>query len=369
MKIFYVLSRRDFFELGKNGRVAHAAGIVDGLIDNDVEVTIFSSVSADKYCSEKANYKKLSGFGVFWYVSLIYSLLKNKDNADFIVVRYSTLLGWLYCFILNVFARKKWGFELNGLGYHQLKGKNNSLTKILRYFERFVISKAPFINCVSQNIKDEISNINDSVYVLPNAGCKVAKSDSIDNRYHSSDVLKVVYLGMLHDYYDFQPLVSSISGRDDVSLYLYGSGTQYDYLNSESLFIDNINLMGRYDLEDIVKKGKLDGRTILVLPYKGGTVADYGSPTKLFEYMSLALPILSTKISQPYDILKDLESEITSTVFFYDAENINSVLDKVISIDIRLNRNTLKERYMKEHTWERRCLEYIKVINIYLSKS
>ncbi|HHF2905042.1 TPA: glycosyltransferase [Vibrio diabolicus] len=368
MKIFYVLSRKDFFELGKNGRVAHAAGIVDGLVENNVSVTVFSSVSARNYCSEKASFYKLSGFGVFWYLDLIASLLKNKKHADFIIVRYSTLMGWLYCLILNAFAKNKWGFELNGLGYHQLNGKRGNLTNILRYFERFVISKTPFINCVSENIKNEISKINGSVYVLPNAGYEVEEQDCIDNDYSDVDKLKIIYLGMFHDYYDFDPLVKSISERNDVSLYLYGSGKQYDYLKNESLSVDNIHLMGRYDLEDIVKSGKLDGRTALVLPYKEGTVADYGSPTKLFEYLSLALPIMSTKVSQPYDILKDIAETIPNTVFFYDSSNINEILDAVVHTDLRVDREKLKNKYMNEHTWKSRCSDYLKMIRKHLSK-
>ncbi|TOA14359.1 hypothetical protein CGK32_24085, partial [Vibrio parahaemolyticus] len=77
MNVFYILSRKDFFELGKNCRVAHAAGIVDGLVENKASVTVFSSVSARKYCSEKASFYKLSGVGAFWYLDLIVSLLKN----------------------------------------------------------------------------------------------------------------------------------------------------------------------------------------------------------------------------------------------------------------------------------------------------
>ncbi|TOO40380.1 hypothetical protein CGH36_22500, partial [Vibrio parahaemolyticus] len=138
------------------------------------------------------------------------------------------------------------------------------------------------------------------------------------------------------------------SERNDVSLYLYGSGKQYDYLKNESLSVDNIHLMGRYDLEDIVKSGKLDGRTALVLPYKEGTVADYGSPTKLFEYLSLALPIMSTKVSQPYDILMDIEKTIPNTVFFYDSSNINEILDAVVHTDLRVDREKLKNKYMNE---------------------
>ncbi|TOA14539.1 hypothetical protein CGK32_24080, partial [Vibrio parahaemolyticus] len=67
----------------------------------------------------------------------------------------------------------------------------------------------PFINCVSENIKNEISNINDSVYVLPNAGYEVEEQDCIDNDYSDIDKLKIIYLGMFHDYYDFDPLIKS----------------------------------------------------------------------------------------------------------------------------------------------------------------
>lgn len=49
MKLAYVLARKDFFELGCNGRVTHAKGIVSGLLGNEVSVDVFSSKSTSKH--------------------------------------------------------------------------------------------------------------------------------------------------------------------------------------------------------------------------------------------------------------------------------------------------------------------------------
>ncbi len=369
MNIFYVLARKDFFELGVNGRVSHARGIIQGLVNNNVNVTVFSSKSASNYCNELAIYEKISGASILWYFNLIFSLLKKRKVSDFIIVRYSTSLGWFFCVFLNIFVGKKWGFELNGLGYHQLKGKHSFIEKILFHFERYVISKAPFVNCVSNSLSEEVKEVNSSVTTLPNAGYELnglAESVIFEP---SSDTLNIVYMGMYHSYYDLVTFSKIISGLDGVNLHLYGSGSQELELNAIAKSSSNVFIHGRYDFDKLVGSGDLNGKTLLVLPYKSGTVADYGSPTKLFEYLSLALPILSTCVGQPKDILEPLKSNVTNSVFFYENSALINVIEELKRKDLFLNRHEILNYYSSNHTWSSRCEQYLIKISDFIDST
>jgi glycosyltransferase involved in cell wall biosynthesis len=58
--------------------------------------------------------------------------------------------------------------------------------------------------------------------------------------------------------------------------------------------------------------GFLDACDILVSPHvRGPDGSDFfGSPTKLFEYMAMARPVIASRLGQPADIIKDGQTGI-----------------------------------------------------------
>lgn len=372
MKLAYLLARKDYFELGKNGRVTHAKGIAEGLSLNSVDVDIYSSNSASEHISALGISFFTGKDNFFWQTSLLYKLIKNRKKYDFLIVRYSTMLGWLHLIVLTLFFSKSWGFEVNSLGYHQLSSRKTLRMRLLknfvRIFERFIISKAPFINCVSNNIFNDLVSISNNLTVLPNAGNEINSAMSGVNYESDGSKIKLVYFGMFHHYYALTDLAIDISklSKIDIELHLYGSGEQEIKLSEIEALSNNIFLHGSYNLDDLIKSGDLSGRTFLVLPYKEGTIADFGSPTKLFEYMAMGLPIISTSFAQPFDLLSIVKEKYPNCIYFYDS-SITEIV-KYLSVNEFVDREGLINMFLSEHTWENRCKEYIETINNHLFK-
>ena len=365
MYFAYVLARKDYFERGHNGSVTHAVGIADGLAKL-IDLDIYSSPSSKRYIkSKKVNAVNFSN-SIYWHFGLLSALFKSRKKYDFVIVRYSTSLGWLYCLVLNLILRKNWGFELNSLGYQQLQSasKLKSLLGkfVLRPFENLIMGLTPYVNCVSENLEAEISRYAKNTYVLPNAGY----INEIDVKRVASEKTKIIYFGMYHYYYDLIGLAKTIASLSDVELHCYGAGDQEACLTTISQTSKNIFLHGRYKFEDLISSGVFDGNIFLVLPYKSGTIADYGSPTKLFEYLSLGLPIISTQVSQPYQILKQLKLVANDAVFFYDSD-FSSVIDE-IKQSASFDRNEALSYFKNNHTWDIRAEDYIYSIKVFLNK-
>ena len=80
---------------------------------------------------------------------------------------------------------------------------------------------------------------------------------------------------------------------------------------------------------------------------------------KLFEYMSLGLPVLASNVGQINDIIIDKHNG-----YLYDSDNVNSLIDKMEFIA----RNSLSSRnvgqqglrdLLSKHTWEVRIKSMI----------
>ncbi|ADV91928.1 glycosyltransferase [Vibrio vulnificus] len=361
MKLAYVLARKDFFELGCNGRVTHAKGIVSGLLGNEVSVDVFSSKSTSKHIhSTTGNLLVIPLCNCFfWYLHCVFELLKRKNDYDFVIVRYSTSLGWLNLFLFTMMFGNRWGFEVNGLGYHQWSSgdsyKKRLISKIIKPIEQFLISRAPFLNCVSGKLKNELSQFNRNVVELPNAG-ELLPYEKIKTK--KSTKKKLIYFGMYHHYYSLVEAAKTISNNSSFELHLHGAGEQEEELKKISKSCDNVFVYGRYNLNQLIENGGLDGDCYLLLPYKEGTIADYGSPTKLFEYLALGLPIISTSFGQPYDILAKRKNISPESVYFYK-NSIDEVLPMIYSNNTELDKNEIVTFFSNEHTWISRCEQYL----------
>jgi|SRR5690606_7522345 len=103
MNIKYILTTNDFFLQGPCGRVSHAKGFVEGLALNGKNVTIVSTVGADKFIN-KSDFINFQFFN--FSIFLFYEILISIFLKDKIVIRWSTDLSFLFfpflCFYKNI---------------------------------------------------------------------------------------------------------------------------------------------------------------------------------------------------------------------------------------------------------------------------
>lgn len=362
MNFLYVLPRYDYFKKGRNGSVTHAEGIAEGLIKNEVEVNILSGPNSHEFMATPIKTllsKEVSKFS--WFVMFVFELIRaGKNHKDgVVVVRFSTKYCLLISTIFKVFGIKNWGFELNSFNYVSIKSKY--LRLFVKKYEAYSLSQASFVNTVSDSLTKKALMYNKCSFTLPNAGpCE--PTTLREKCTHDKNTLNVVYMGAIRDYFDILGLIKVISELDNVKLHIFGKIGLLSSLNENELNARNVYYYGSYNLESVFESDVFKDNFYFILPYKAGSVADIGSPTKLFEYLSLGVPIISTKVGQPFELLKDAQMCAENIAYFYDnTENdgLKKLLLKLMNEDISYDREEILKFYFNNHTWKVRCSEYL----------
>jgi len=363
----YILARKNFFSRGCNGSVSHAKGITEGLALTGNRVTVFTGKGASSYLTdENINAIESSASMGLFHLRLVLSLITTRKKLDFVIVRYSTMFGGFYCILMNLFFPNQWCFELNSFGYQQLKQRNSKkirahlLVKFMKWYELKIMKYSNMVSCVSDSLTNEIKPFNSKVFTIPNAAHVIPDIKSKILRFDEKNKIKLIYFGMYHSYYELCELANDVSLMEGIELHLYGTGELNDKLEKIAEKSHRIFLHGRYVFEELINQASFDGNVYLVLPYKDGTIANVGSPTKLFEYLALGLPIISSKVGQPFELLDAVNFPL---VTFYERSIQEIVLDYFL-----IDRDVSLEYFKQNHTWNSRAIQYVSEIQKALKK-
>jgi glycosyltransferase involved in cell wall biosynthesis len=378
MKILYLLPKPNFFTEGKRGRTTHAIGVINGLIKNGYDVYVITSSGLHQFNDQIIKAPNLtevpqSGifrFNLFWYLKFVFkfiALIKNENQISHVIIRYAVSNGFIFSILSRIWPRIKWIIEVNSLGYQQNRIPLELLRKIFVHFENRTIAKFHYIYVVSTFLKNDIlSHSSDfpseKILIIPNAGpeSQFIKSDSTEI---SQANVRFMYLGMFQPYYEIELAINAFmnytSTLTNAELYLCGDGPLYESLQNTYGQKENIIFYGRYHLPGLIEEEVLNSNTILLLPYSPNEYSALHSPIKLYEYMSLGLPIIASDTGQASEVLKQ-----GKTAVLYKSRDIESLQTamKIISTDIQLKRHitkNLKNEYTEKHTWEQRMKQLL----------
>jgi glycosyltransferase involved in cell wall biosynthesis len=166
---------------------------------------------------------------------------------------------------------------------------------------------------------------------------------------------RFAYLGVFQQYYELELVVAAFaqlgSHYPAASLHFFGDGPLLPRVRELARQSSRITFHGRYDLRRLISSGELTRDVVLLLPYKDLPIARIGSPTKLFEYMALGLPVIASRVGQPAEILRH-----DSTALLYDAgdaASLASCMRRIIeeeALGPALGRRALGA-FVSDHTW------------------
>ena len=129
-----------------------------------------------------------------------------------------------------------------------------------------------------------------------------------------------------------------------------------DYSKTESIIKNcpqNIHFLGLKPQKDLPQY--LAYSDIAFLPFKPNAIGQYVSPLKIFEYLAMNKPVLSTKLS---DI-----SEYKNVYCMNNIEDWIKVINSNINFDLEYNNN-----FISDNNWYTRCSELLDNLNIYSEK-
>jgi glycosyltransferase involved in cell wall biosynthesis len=343
-KILYLRTDIDKQELIAGGSASHTVGVIQGFLVEGYDVVYASSLiipDVDRLpLQERILLKNPKMFAFLrWKINCLlsnifftYQLLKIKKNQiSFIYQRYSLL----NC--VGVVLRAVKGIplvlEYNGsevwVARNWVHKKRFSCIWLLRLFENINIRKADTIVVVSQALKDElVSRAIDpkKIIVNPN-GVDVEEYNSmrlVDQRNHLRKKLKIEnkfvfgFVGTFSQWHGINVLIAIIpeiiKQRSDVHFVLIGDGPLKKSLQET---IEEHEMSDYTTFTGIIPPHKAreylaacDAFLCPTQPNPDGS-RFFGSPTKLFEYMSLGKPIIASDLEQIAEIIEPAIRDIT----------------------------------------------------------
>jgi glycosyltransferase involved in cell wall biosynthesis len=376
MRIVYVLAKPDYFTQGRRGRVAHATGVIAGLQASGAALTVISGDNAAATIGGGANVDVVEVTArparlraAFSWTSRVVAAVErvlSEHTVDALMVRYAVSNGFRFSTLFRRHPGLVRCFEVNSLAYHHYDRLPKIIRERIRRCELRALSAADIVYVVSDNLCSDVSAAPGPparVTVVPNAGHArpefagiLAGSDAAGDR-----SVDFVYMGVLQPHYELELVVSAFRGARqqgmDAQLHFYGDGDQYDALRKLADGMQDVAFHGRYDLDSLLSNRTFGRNTVLLLPCKRQGRGAIVSPIKLYEYMSLGLPILASAVGQTSQVLHD-----KTTCLFYETGSVESCIQGMLRLarDSQLREELAKavrEEFHRNHTWEARMAQ------------
>lgn len=314
MSFKYILTTKNFFSQGPCGRVSHAKGFVDGLVQNNAQVSLISDGGAENYIESNKNIQ-FKNINQFFYIICIVEIIKSILKKEKIVIRWRFFLPYLFFPFLLLY--KNIYFEINSIT--GINSKNPIIRNIVKV-SIYMVSKFSKVIVVSENSKKEIKQIcspKHEVYIMPN-GFNPKPFLKYKPNIAKESKPNLVYFGKKQEYYDWDMLFHVYAKNKDIfdKFYIFGFNEKND---SSKIYL------GSFNHDSLIDKLSSISNPILILHPSDTQMAKSGSPMKLFEYASLNLPMIVG------DSIQKQASKLNG-VIFYKSGNSDDLSLKMKSV-------------------------------------
>ncbi len=220
--------------------------------------------------------------------------------------------------------------------------------------ERFIVL------ATAEKLYEEVShNRKNNKYLLPNA-CDYEHFSQNKKIVFSNDYLKILnrnkpiigYYGTIAKWIDFELLIYLAEKRKDyefVLIGLIGDNSVYDY---DFSYLKNLTFHKPVKYQDLPAYAHTFD--ISMIPFRNYSVTQATSPIKLFEYMAICKPIVSTDLAE----CKKYKSILIAHSYEEFAEQIDYGL-KLENDDTYFD---IMKKEAKENSWDKRAERFLDII-------
>lgn len=245
----------------------------------------------------------------------------------------------------------------------ELAGTKNLPQNIIDKYE-FAMSNDEVIVVTTADLlkKDVVEHRGEKNLVVSSNGVDYDFFQSFDEDYKFEDEFKeilekgkpiVCYYGALAKWFDYE-LIKKIAETDKYSVVLFG--IKYDESFDENLKDEkNIYFLGARDYK--VLKNYARKCDILTIPFKINNITRATSPVKVFEYMALNKPIVTTDMNEC--------RKYKSILIGKDHQSFIDMLDKALKSADDKNYIAVLDKEAKENDWYMKASAIIELLKKY----
>lgn len=162
--------------------------------------------------------------------------------------------------------------------------------------------------------------------------------DNIEAKIYDNKRYRFAYAGGLNEEYGVKSLVEAAIDVPEIDLYIYGKGPLHEYLFEMSNTYENIKYIGFVHPNQLEEKLLLADCLVNPRPSRHSFVR-YSFPSKILEYMSLGVPLLTTN-------LPSLSNDYFPYIYIIDDESVAGITNKLRFIASQ-DRKVLRQKGMK----------------------
>lgn len=353
-EIIYILPVVSFFSKFSNvgGHIAHAYGVINGFREAGYKVKVIceeNSKILDGIYESIDVIPRNNGFlnQFFWGGKVLRKINKSCSDSSFIYMRYSAGFS-LWLLFIKFFISKPLVLEVNSIATQKYWW--------MKWLEKSSISRADVIVVVSDSLNKYLSevfdeNITNKIFVMTN-GVDIKRFDNINRS--NIPIIKprsLGYVGVLKDGYDLNTLLKAFflveKFDPNVFLYICGKGPYEAELVRIIKGNKNIILLGEVpflSVPSVMQK-------FHILIYTISNTNNFGSSTKLCEYMAAKKPIVATSTPHTQVLLGNEERGL-----LYKASDFESLAKKIIELLNSPSKgaflaNKAQKEVIAKHTW------------------
>lgn len=310
----------------------------------------------------------------------IYSIKKIKDNLYVLNLDMYSLNVAFFEAIKSINKPKflhVYATCLNSVDYEKIKTYMDKGFKVIYDFVDELSSEISGYNITSKMIEDHEKLLRDKENVLVVSTAKKLKDiankfrgenennilspnavNLEDFKNHGNEIGEKIqpivnkrkpiigYYGALAKWFDYKLIEQLAKEREDYEIVLIGMDYDGSYDQSNLKDYSNISYLGMIDYKDLINYSRYFD--VCIVPFIKNDITDSTSPLKIFEYMALEKPIVTTNINE----CKNYESCLISKDYDEFIRNIDKALK--LEVDNKEYFNILR-REAEENTWDNRA--------------
>jgi glycosyltransferase involved in cell wall biosynthesis len=244
---------------------------------------------------------------------------------------------------------------------HELGMFNNKLALgIGKYLLGKMVEKSDVTLVISQVLADSINGVNSGkVKVLPNGvnlnGVASGCGAEIRAKYNTP---LIGFIGSFEYFIDFELILNTAERFKEYTFLLVGSGRDFAFVTNQIKYknLKNVILTGGVPNSEIVKY--IDAMDVCLNIFKKIPISHAACPIKLFEYLSMKKPVISTR-------LKELENIDKGFLFYADTKK--EICEQIATIltNSDLTRERIEKGYnlvKAQYQWELVVKDFLKII-------
>lgn len=234
------------------------------------------------------------------------------------------------------------------------KGFNSHSNLILTEEEEAI--KKEYTIFTSPKIKEKMISKNNNLKLIRN-GCDFIYFNKI-KKYNNKRKI-IGYYGAISDWFDIDLITYIVNEFQDCDFHLIGSTYCIDKTHQQK--IDNLNNLNNVTLFGEIPYNELynyiNKFDIGLIPFIINDLIECTNPVKLYEMLSIGLPIVMVNLPDVLTLEKDHLYYLSKNKFEFK-ENIKKILLQ------NENKNIIEERikYASENTWNKRVEKVIEII-------